>query len=328
MPTSEKRDGRVEVARETADPGGRLRQAREAQGLQLEEVANELRIGASALAALEENRFDALGAPVFARGYLKQVGARLGLDVPELLALYERAAGEADVLLAPTKGIRLRDERQFSLWVLASFALVLVVGGLSYWWLRQAEDATPASADVERDADGPSEPEPEAEPESQLAAALVVEPPVASDDAAQQPPAVASVNADIEVGAVEGEGEFAVADANASVNAGAGAGGAGGVSVAASPASDVERSTVAGGPMLEVIFIEDSWAEISDEDGSRLYRDLGRAGTRTQLPADRNLSIYLGNASGVELRVDGENLPVPGAGRRDVVRFDLDDVID
>jgi hypothetical protein len=46
------------------------------------------------------------------------------------------------------------------------------------------------------------------------------------------------------------------------------------------------------------------------------------------LPADRNLNIYFGNASGVELRIDGEAVPVPGAARRDVVRFDLDDVID
>ena len=54
----------------------------------------------------------------------------------------------------------------------------------------------------------------------------------------------------------------------------------------------------------------------------------GRAGTRARLPADRNLNIYFGNASGVELRVDGEVVPVPGAARRDVVRFELDDVID
>jgi cytoskeleton protein RodZ len=85
---------------------------------------------------------------------------------------------------------------------------------------------------------------------------------------------------------------------------------------------------VIDGPVLEVIFVEDCWTEIADEDGSRLYRDLGRAGTRARFPADRNLSLYFGNASGIELRVDGEVVPVPGAARRDVVRFDLDDVID
>ena len=93
-------------------------------------------------------------------------------------------------------------------------------------------------------------------------------------------------------------------------------------------AGAVETPAAADGPLLELIFIEDSWAEITDDDGSRLYRDLGEAGTRTQFPTDRNLSIYLGNASGVELRVDGKVVPVPGAARRDVVRFDLGDVID
>jgi cytoskeleton protein RodZ len=87
MPARETADGTEKAANASSGPGGRLRQAREAQGLQLEEVANELRVSAGALAALEDNRFEALGAAVFAKGYLKQYGARLGLDSRELLAL-------------------------------------------------------------------------------------------------------------------------------------------------------------------------------------------------------------------------------------------------
>ena len=299
MPASGTADGTEKAASASSGPGGRLRQAREAQGLQLEEVANELRVGAASLVALEENRFDALAAAVFARGYLKQYGTRLGLDVRELLTLYERSVGESEVALAPTKGIRLRDERQVSLWALAAFALVLVVGGLSYWWWRQSEiDSMALSAGVSSDADAPS-PEQENEPavEPEIEAALAGQPPEVVENAS---PAAAAAPADAD----------ADADAEAVL------------------ASTAETPAAEDGPQLELIFVEDSWAEITDEDGSQLFRDLGRAGTRTQWPADRNLSIYLGNASGVELRIDGEVVPVPGAARRDVVRFDLDDVID
>ncbi len=100
--------------------GARLRSAREAQELSLEDVAADLRISAPALAALEQDRFESLGPPVFAKGYLKQYGARLGLDVAELVAAYERAAGKPKIDIAPSKSIRLRDERQITLWVVAS----------------------------------------------------------------------------------------------------------------------------------------------------------------------------------------------------------------
>ena len=326
MPASESRDGTEKAASEPANPGGRLREAREAQGLQIEEVANELRISASALAALEDNRFDALGAAVFARGYLKQYGARLGLDPRDLLARYERAVGESEIELAPTKGIRLRDERQISLWIVSAFALVLIVGGLSWWWWRQAEiDLTPDSADSERNAEASTAAESGVDEADSAAPALAAGlEPVAELEPEPEPDSESAVESETALATTRSpESQAAVDDpapepapqpteANAQ----------------ASLASAVESPAVADGPVLEVIFIEDSWAEISDGEGSRLFRDLGRAGTQTRLPADRNLNIYLGNASGVVLRLDGEPVPVPGAGRRDVVRFELDEVID
>jgi cytoskeleton protein RodZ len=317
MPTSGTDDGKVEAANGSSGPGARLRQAREAQGLQLEEVANELRVGAAALVALEENRFAALGAAVFARGYLKQYGSRLGLDVRELIALYEKAGEQPEVELAPTKGIHLRDERQISLWVVAALALVFIGGGLSYWWWRQAEiDSTPVAADASRDADAPAPgasgageavadpaaPAREPEPELELAAEAVPEAEPATLLPDESPAAV-----------VETAPQAAPSPADPTVER--------------QLAGAVEPAAVEDGPVLEVIFVEDCWTEIIDEDGGRLFYNLGRAGTRARLPADRNLNIYFGNASGVELRIDGEAVPVPGAARRDVVRFDLEDVM-
>jgi cytoskeleton protein RodZ len=83
------------------------------------------------------------------------------------------------------------------------------------------------------------------------------------------------------------------------------------------------------GPALEVTFVEDSWAEITDEDGTRLYYALGRAGTRQRFPADRHLKLLFGNAHGVELRLDGRDIPIPGSGQPgEVAQFELDALID
>ena len=54
--------------------GERLRAARLAQDFTVEQLSTELRIEAKQLHALEENRFEQIGVPVFIKGYLKQYG--------------------------------------------------------------------------------------------------------------------------------------------------------------------------------------------------------------------------------------------------------------
>ena len=96
-----------------------LRTARLAQDLTLEQLSTELRIEAKQLQALEEERFEQIGVPVFIKGYLKQYGTRLGLDVRDLLALYYKQTTLADVQIQPSRTIKLRDERQITSWILA-----------------------------------------------------------------------------------------------------------------------------------------------------------------------------------------------------------------
>ena len=114
--------------------GVKLRSARESQELSIEAVEAELRIGAELLEALEGDRFDALGAPVFAKGYLKQYGARLGLNVPELLAEYDSAAGIRDVDIRPLTEFRLRDKRSSAPWIVAGIVLLVVAASVLWWF--------------------------------------------------------------------------------------------------------------------------------------------------------------------------------------------------
>jgi cytoskeleton protein RodZ len=119
--------------------GARLKAARESQKLSLADVAAELRIGAESLAALEDDRFEAIGAPVFAKGYLKQYGARLGLDVAQLVAEFDASPASSRVVIAPSRAIKLRDEQQITVWIVAGLALALVVVFLLVWWLGLPE---------------------------------------------------------------------------------------------------------------------------------------------------------------------------------------------
>lgn len=114
--------------------GETLRRARAARGLTIEQIATELRIEAPLLRALEDERFDAIGPPVFAKGYLKHYSQLLGLDHADLLGRYQLLAGNQEVAIQPSRTIKLHNERQVTLWVVAALALAAVAAVLYFWW--------------------------------------------------------------------------------------------------------------------------------------------------------------------------------------------------
>ena len=76
--------------------GERLRSARRARALSLQQVAEALRLEEPSIVALEESRFEALGAPVFVRGHLRRYAELLGLPPDGVLDAYRAAAPGSD----------------------------------------------------------------------------------------------------------------------------------------------------------------------------------------------------------------------------------------
>jgi len=75
--------------------GERFRAAREARGLTLSDVSEQLRIRAVYLAAIEEENWPAIGAAVYARGFLRTYARFLGLDPEESVAAFNASSGAA-----------------------------------------------------------------------------------------------------------------------------------------------------------------------------------------------------------------------------------------
>jgi cytoskeleton protein RodZ len=65
--------------------GARLRQAREAAGLTLEAVGQQLRMPMQVVKSLEEEQWQRLGAPVFVRGQLRSYARLLKVDLGDVL---------------------------------------------------------------------------------------------------------------------------------------------------------------------------------------------------------------------------------------------------
>ena len=120
--------------------GARLRSAREAQGLAIEQVAARLRLMNRQVAAMESGDFAALGQPVFARGFVRNYAKMLGLDAQEVVAQMREGQVQENpprAELKPLPSVR----RRRAMWWLGGLAVALLVAApiALYAWLTSDE---------------------------------------------------------------------------------------------------------------------------------------------------------------------------------------------
>jgi cytoskeletal protein RodZ len=109
--------------------GERFRAAREERGLTLSEVGEQLRIRSVYLAAIEEENWKAIGAPVYIRGFLRTYARFLGLDAEEAVAEFNTASGtSASTSTLPSASPAQPGQRSLAplLWVAGVVAIALI----------------------------------------------------------------------------------------------------------------------------------------------------------------------------------------------------------
>jgi transcriptional regulator with XRE-family HTH domain len=137
--------------------GARLRSAREAKGLSLQEVATQTRIPIRHLEHIEKGEWDALPAATYSVGFARSYATSVGLDAAEVgqelrqelgiarnpssspaLSFYE----PADPARVPPRSIA----------TIAVVLIVLIVGGYLFWRSQAVGDTTPEPQLVETQA--------------------------------------------------------------------------------------------------------------------------------------------------------------------------------
>ena len=308
--------------------GSILATARERHGLTVGQMAAELRVESRLLEALEEDRFEALPAPVFVKGYLRHLASRFGLEYDDLLHRY---TGQTDTQDAPvTYSEPIPEESRFLAPLLIG-ALVLVLGIPALWFTWAGRDLI--SDAVSPDAGEPVPAPAQMEPVADESAALP-DPGIALEPSAQ--PSALEPGPAEPLTAEPPTGESPPGDVSAPLEQPAGTGApdpapTGGVppfgvapgvqpqppEIAAEPdaaaLTDALAADQAGGPLVRVAlsFEEDSWTEVSDGNGNSLYYDLARAGTAANLVGVPPLSFLLGNPGGVQLSINDQPWPIP-----------------
>ena len=110
--------------------GQRLINAREAKGLSLEELANQMNLIPEMVENLEKELFNSFEAKVYITGYLRLYCKLVGLDANEAIALYYR--DPANRTENPSKeSIASQSKDQTQLYLLIG-AVILIALGASY----------------------------------------------------------------------------------------------------------------------------------------------------------------------------------------------------
>lgn len=126
---------------ETVSFGTWLRRQRELREISLREIADVTKISIRYLEALEQDRFDVLPAPVFAKGFLREYARYVGLDIDEVVNSYLTAQEALEPEEEPSKkkpaarGSAL-ERTSGLLLTLAVIILLGVVAGLVYYMER------------------------------------------------------------------------------------------------------------------------------------------------------------------------------------------------
>lgn len=145
--------GDSELVEDTGVPmtaGERLRQAREASGLTLEEIATTTRIPTRHLESLEAGDFSRLPAPTYTIGFAKNFAAAVGLDRAEIGdQLRTEMGGSRPVMTTPEVFEPADPARAMPIWLIAAAIGALLLFALLYnWWsnreLQPADEAVVA----------------------------------------------------------------------------------------------------------------------------------------------------------------------------------------
>lgn len=125
--------------------GERFRAAREERGLTLSEVGEQLRIRSVYLAAIEEENWKAIGAPVYIRGFLRTYARFLGLDPEEAVGEFNTASGVAPAA-TPSAAVRASPgQRSMAplLWI-AGIVAIALIGFVIYVYVSPPRPVTTA----------------------------------------------------------------------------------------------------------------------------------------------------------------------------------------
>lgn len=287
--------------------GQRLRVERERKGLSAQKVADELHLDPWVVDALEREDYARVGPSVYAKGHLKRYAEILGLPPAEILAAYA-SRDTAPMPPPPAPSMRMATSAPTGSetpWLqMAGFAVVAVgLAGLLWWKPWHARGTAPAATGTATQgatnpAAGQDTPADAAASDEPAAAELVA--PESAGDGARALGASKSV----------GPSRTGPAPAGADRSAAAVARPVPATGPTAQTQTAAESTAGAGRARLRLSFSADSWVDVRDAAGQRVFAGNGHANSVRTIAGTAPLRVYLRSASGVQLEINNHAVAI------------------
>ncbi len=309
-----------QAAEQTGLPGATLRQARETIGWSAADLAGKLHLTESAVLSLEADRYEELPGVTFVRGYIRSYAKLVGLDPDVLARQYTQSSVSEPVRALPDLGrtvARSRSRGRLAMTVLLLVVLGALVAGYFWWQDEQSRNAKSQETEeiafnqveIER-ADGTLFIQSLDQLDAYTADLEVAE--ISLDSL---PPALPEEN----TAEAEESGELADADQVAETAEDA----TGDATVDGETADESAQVAVSAQHRLELAFTAECWIRITDGTGREVASGLRKAGEVLDLTGDTPFELHLGNASGVQLRFNGQPVDIHSSIRGNVARIKL-----
>jgi cytoskeleton protein RodZ len=309
--------------------GAELQRAREARGLALSEVAQQLKFAPRQLEALEQDRFDLLPGGTFARGMVRNYARLLRIDPEPLLrSVGERyEAPDANTLAARYRQpVPFSDNARRSTFVYVGLSLIVLAigGGVAWQWQHERGMPAPLARAAKSQPQAITADEPRAAEKVEKKARPAEEKVAKKSRPAEAAPKVAEATAPRPV--------------EASAPKAAPAPVAKAASIELAPKSDpqapaVEKTALTKllpvasvGPGVHRLVIrcaEDAWIEVRTDEGRGLISSLNPAGSERSVRARGPLSLVIGNPSHVTVLHNDRPLDLEPYVKSGIARFTL-----
>ncbi len=288
------------------------------RGYSLEEIAMATRIPFRSLRALEENDRNSLPAEVYVRGFIREYARYIGIDPQEVMGRYvlksggeteefrpERVAADLFASKGMTESVRLFSRRRIVFGV-----IILLVLGVAYWGgnkmnrLALHSGGRTSFFETLRHLAGEDQPPLPAVPAAQQSSGL---PPAVSPSLSGSIPAGSSGSQGA-TGTFENVARSGQAENPSLID-----------QMAAQIAGQDEGRT--NRYVLEAYFREVTWLRVkvdSDQPQDHTFQ----VGDRQVWKAKEKIDLYIGNAGGIELTLNGKSLgPLGETGK--AINFNL-----
>jgi cytoskeleton protein RodZ len=285
--------------------GAELRQAREASGLAIDDVAQQLKFAPRQIESLENERFDRLPGPTIARGMVRNYARLLKIDpeplIERMAPRVEKAPDPAQIAARFRQPVPFSDAGKRSTLLYAGFSigLLVLVGAVAFGW--QQDHAVPefvAPAQTQR---APSAPATQTAAATQLPQQVIAEPPPEEEKLVER----------------NAEPQLARAVPQPAPER---------KPVAAEKKPVEAKADAALAPGVHRIVLrceEEAWLEVRDATGRVLVSSLNPAGTERIVRARGPLDLVIGNAQHVKLIHNGTPVDLTPHIRVEVARLTL-----